>query len=379
MGIEVLPPDVNESRAHFTVVDEKTIRFGLTAVKGIGISQVREIIAVRGKEGKFLNIENFAMRIPAKILNKKSIESLALSGTMDSLGERAQLAENYEEISTFGKNLQASHSEGQTDIFGMMEDDSTTNLKLKKIPPASHSQRLKWEKQYLGLYVSGHPLAGMRNYFKAKGRLIADFTPKMLGKNSKINGIVTNVKKINTKTGKYMCMGEIEDPSGRIQFVLFPGAYDRHGQAVEEEKVFSFEGKLDKRGNDLQFVVNEVKILGLEAMINKAKELGNFDNEDKIIGVPAFKFEDEEEEELLDDENEEKNENHETANTVYVIDLDENADILPNLKPFLEANKGNTKAEIHIRENDKIKRIRVPFGIRVDSDFEEGVKKLLLR
>ncbi|MBI4127350.1 DNA polymerase III subunit alpha [Candidatus Peregrinibacteria bacterium] len=378
MGIEVLPPDVNESRAHFTVVDDKTIRFGLTAVKGIGLGPVREIIAAREKDGKFGNIENFARRVNAKNLNKKTLESLALSGAMDSLGERAEIAQSYEEIGTYGKNAQASLAEGQTDIFGIMQDNSAPGLMLEKVKPASPSQRLKWEKQYLGLYVSGHPLQGLKRYFKNKGRLIEDFSLKMLGKNLKINGMITSVKKITTKTGKYMAMGEIEDPSARIGFVLFPGAYDKCGQMLEEEKVLSFEGKLDRRGNDLQFVINEVKALSLDTMLKKAIENGLFDKNDKLIGVPAFKLEIEDEDAEIQAPDDESDHSEKDETETFVIDFSPaEPDKLSKLKSFLEKNKGDTKAEIHIRDKNKIKRIKVPFGINQNKEFEDALKKII--
>ncbi len=380
MGIEVLPPDVNESRAHFTVVDDKNIRFGLTAVKGIGLGPIREIIHAREKDdkkGKFANIENFARRVSAKILNKKTIESLALSGAMDSLGERAEIGKGYEEISTYGKNVQASLAEGQTDIFGMMSEGSAPSLKLEKAEPASPSQRLKWEKQYLGLYVSGHPLQGLKPYFKNKGRLIEDLTPKMIGKNLKINGMITSVKKITTKTGKYMAMGEIEDPSARIGFVLFPGAYDKCGQLIEEEKVLSLEGKLDRRGNDFQFVINEVKALSLDTMVKKAIDCALFDKSDKLIGVPAFKIELEEEDEPEMTEEDVDHSSREENETYIITCVNGKTDKLSTLKSFLEQNKGETMAEIHIHEKNKIKRIKVPFGINPNKDFEVELKKII--
>ena len=104
---------------------------------------------------------------------------------MDSIGERAEIANAYEDISQYGKNLQASLAEGQTDIFGMMGESETPSLKIKQCPPTAASQKLKWEKQYLGLYVSGHPLQGLKSYLKQKGKLIENFELKTVGKGYK--------------------------------------------------------------------------------------------------------------------------------------------------------------------------------------------------
>ena len=187
--------------------------------------------------------------------------------------------------------------------------------------------------------------------------------------------MITSAKKITTKTGKYMCMGEIEDPSARISFVLFPKIYDKCGELIEEEKVLSFEGKLDQRGTDFQFVVNDVKALSLEAMIKKAIDSNSFDYDDKIIGVPSFKLELEDEEELA--ELHELEEAESTTNETYIINFESEPVNLNELKAFLEAHKGPTKAEIHIQDNNKIKRIKVPFSIAVNKEFEEEIKRSL--
>lgn len=366
MGIQVLPPDINESLANFTVVNEKTIRFGLTAIKGIGEGPVREIIEAR-EDAKFSNLENFAKRVPAKVLNKKTIESLAYSGALDSLGERAQIAASYEAISKYAKNIQDSTADGQTDIFGMMEDSQTPDLKLQDIKPTDHSQKLKWEKEFLGLYISGHPMQGLKNHISSKVRLVASLTPAMINKRVKIYGLVAQYRKVLTKSGKYMCFGEIEDPSARVAFVLFPKAYDEFGQVIEPDAVISIEGKLEKRGDQVQISVDTAKPLSLENMIEKAKTNNIFDASDHVVGVPTVKFEDTKTSDL--------------GAGPFVIELpeDSNPDILHKIKPLLEANQGDTTVEIHIPAGNRLKRIKVPFGVNVDKQLKDELKKITMR
>jgi len=375
MDIEVLAPDINESRAHFTVVDDKTIRFGLTAVKGIGEGPIREIIQAR-KEGKFTSLENFAKRVPAKILNKKTIECLALSGTMDSLGERAQLAASYDEISTYAKNIQTSISEGQTDIFGMMDEDSAPNLKLTDVSPASSAEKLHFEKEYLGLYVNGHPLQGLREYFKMKWKLIGNISPKDVNKRIKVTGIISSMRRVMTKKGQYMCFGIIEDPSASFAFVLFPKAYDQFGNLIEEDKLVNFEGKLSSRGNELQIMVDQVSSFSLDTILNNAQDAGRFDEDDKIIGVPRLKFEVQEESEDLKDLDESDALEEELP---YIISLtpEDSTEKLPKLKELLEKYKGSRPAEIHVKSDENLKKIRVPFGIQANEDFETELNKIL--
>ena len=368
LGIEVLAPNINESRAHFTVIDDKNIRFGLTAVKGIGEGPVRQIIAAREEDTKFTSIENFARRVPAKIINKKTIQALAYSGTLDELGHRAQLAESYDEISTYAKNIQGSLAEGQTDIFGMMDESEIPDLNLANVPEASAGQKLKWEKDFLGLYVSGHPLQGLKKHIASKGKLIRGLGKRNLDKTIKVTGMISQNRRVMTKKGKYMCFGEIEDPSAKIPFVLFPKTYDQFGSMVDVDVVVTFTGKLSERADEFQIIVDQVKVLSLDAMTRSSKQNQTFDAKDRILGVPTHQS--------LQNKSEESTQD----SGLFVIELDTEAktDILHSIKPLLERNKGETPVEIHITQGDKLKRIKVPFGIEVTEALKKELKKLLV-
>ncbi len=375
MGISVLPANVNESRGHFTVVDDKTIRFGLMAIKGMGEGPVHEIINVRAKEGPFTSLENFAKRVPAKLLNKKSIQCLAYSGAMDTLGERAELAANYDEISGYAKNIQASISEGQSDLFADLADSDTGKLKLNPVPPADSTQRFKWEKEFVGLYISGHPLQGLKRYFQGKGKLIGQLNEKLVDKKIKITGLVAQLRKVMTKSGRYMAMGEIEDPTARVNFVVFPQAYDKIGALLDADKVYSVEGKLDMRGEDFQVIVDSLKPLSLDNILNSAQENGLFDADEHIVGVPPLRSEEKEEVEEMPGV-----EGAEVVAGPYIIKLEEGMDVgvLQKLKPLLEAHKGDTTVEIHIPSGQTLKRVKVPFGVDTAStELQVELKKLM--
>lgn len=363
MGIEVLPPNVNESRAHFTVVDDKNIRFGLTAIKGIGEGPVRELIRVRELEGPFTSLENFARRVPAKLLNKKTLESLALSGSMDALGERAQMAASYDEISSYAKYAQQSVSEGQADLFGSLDSQEAPPLKLKDKAPFSSMERLRLEKDYLGIYVSGHPLQGLRRYLQGKGKLIDQLGPSLIKKNVGVTGLVSSLKRVMTKAGKYMSYGELEDPSGKVEFVLFPRGYDQFGSMVNPDAVVRLEGKLDQRSQGYQIAVDKVVPVSLETMVQTAKRSQLFDENDKTLGVARIQVL-EEEEDL----------------GPYIIRLEEGTDpsILHKIKPILEAHKGDRLVEIHIPADGVLKRIKVPFGVHVDERFKNALQSELV-
>jgi len=185
MGIKVLPPDVNESFSKFTAlpnVDDPlkgSIRFGLAAIKGIGASSVEEIITARGDD-PFTSMEDFAQRIPVKVLNKKTLEAFAKAGAFDSLEERAKILANVDAIVAFAK----SASDVTADQVSLFDDADLNEASIEWYPtePASRTRGLQWEKEVMGLYISSHPLAGISGYMKKKGTPMSTFTNKQLNK-----------------------------------------------------------------------------------------------------------------------------------------------------------------------------------------------------
>lgn len=385
MGIGVLPPSVNDSFANFTVVDDNTIRFGLNAIKGLGEGAVRDLLEAR-KQGKFDSMEDFLKRAPVKIFNKKTIEALAYSGALDELGERKAIIENFEALAHFAKSAQEISLQGQTNIFGKMEDldDKFFAFQLPKVVPATRMERLAGEKEYLGLYVSSHPLRGLKKYLAKKVNLIDDITKKNLGRNIKLGGILNRIKKVFTKSGAYMLYAELEDPTGRIEVVVFPKVYNQFQALFKEGQILIMEGRLDLRANGLQFACNTVKALSLDSMIAKAKEAGLYDEKEKMsrrqkvfektAEVKAF----DPMEELyiapaLETRVEDWQENP------YVITIPGNADLkkLNELKAVLQAKPGERKVEIRVKNGAGIKRIRVPFGVEVNDEMETAIRSLL--
>lgn len=288
MGIEVLPPDINESLRHFTALPAKkrgetnAIRFGLTAIKGIGDSSVLQIIAARETGGKFTSIEDFAKRLPGKILNKKLLEALAKAGALDSLIERKRAVDNYQKIVDFAKST-GDVGSAQTDLFaGLAGEDEAANIDLPDTEPATAQQKLQWEKETLGLYVSSHPLAGLRKYIAKKARLTNTLVEKDVGKKVTLAGIVESVKKITTKKGDAMGIVMLEDPTGKIEITLFPRTFAECAEYLESpDTVIVVAGTLDLRGGQLQLRADAVKRASLTRMIDRAKEEGFFDENEK--------------------------------------------------------------------------------------------------
>jgi DNA polymerase-3 subunit alpha len=302
MGIRVLPPDINESLAHFTALPEKAIRFGLTAIKGVGESSVRQIIALRDEGittgmGRFTNLEDFARRVPAKILNKKTLEALAKSGALDSLGERGTLVQQYDKIADFSKSS-GDVGSSQEDLFGgLQEETEAVKISFESQAPATPHEKLAWEKETLGLFVSSHPLAGLTKYISKKAQLIRDLKRKDVNKKIALAGILESVKTMRTKKGEAMAILTIEDPTGSIEVTLFPKTY---AQAVDfltkPDTLLVIGGTLDSRGGQLQVRADAIKRSVLSTVVERAKSEGFFDEKEAEQGISRARSLEEDEE-----------------------------------------------------------------------------------
>lgn len=281
LEINVLPPDVNESLANFTVVKSKNIRFGLSAVKGVGEAAINAIKEARGKdEIKFSSIDDFSKRVYHKSLNKKVIEALAKAGAFDSLEERNKVLNGHELILAHAKDCQEKEAENQMDLFGGTIQKNF-EFKLPHIEPAKKTQRLAWEKDLLGFYVSEHPLEGLGKYWDQSYDLI--FRVKD-GDSVKIAGIVNTLRKITTKKGDTMLILTIEDPSGEIEVTIFPKTYQSYGELIEADKAFIFTGHVNTRNEELQLIANKLEEINLDAVLVKvkaAKMEGDFERDEK--------------------------------------------------------------------------------------------------
>lgn len=298
MGIQVLPPDVNESFSAFTVIPPKekggqwAIRFGLAAVKGIGEGSVAELITERKRGGLFSSIEDFAERLPPKILNKKLLESLGKAGALDSFVERRVIVEQYEAVIAHGKGAGVAGSNQASLLDGLDNAVERSSIDFHPSQPATPQQKLEWEKESLGLYVSSHPLAGLKQYIARKAQMVTDLTGKHVGKKVTLAGIVESVKKVRTKKGDTMGIVILEDPTGKIELMLFPKTYAEAMPVLEQpDTVLVASGVLDQRGGQLQMKVDAVKRSSLSTMIQRAKDENLFDEEEAKRGLTRVRRE----------------------------------------------------------------------------------------
>lgn len=272
MNIDVLPPDINESYKNFTVVEDSsgknikgTIRFGLLAIKNVGKGIVKSVIDEREENGAYQNLEDFLSRVTSKDLNKKSLESLVKSGAMDKLDERNQMLENMPILLEFARKKQKEKEQGQTSLFESSPDQNALNLNLKQSEPAKHQQKLLWEKELLGLFISSHPLQEYEKLIqkyavpisKAKNDI---HLQNHIHKNKlKIVGIITNIKKITTSNNQNMLFVNMSDPSGDIEAIVFPNVFKSNIKIWEENKIVSISGRLSDKDGVPKIIVESVK------------------------------------------------------------------------------------------------------------------------
>ncbi len=260
MSIKVLPPNINESFKGFTYINENTIRFGLYTIKNLGSDIGEAIIEERKNNGKFKSIGDFLDRIKHKNLNKKSMEALVKSGSMDEFGERGALFANIEDMLAYNKEG-SNQNANQVSLFANSEVNvQAPEFKLKPAAEAKQSEKLAWEKELLGLYISGHPLDRVRDKLKDKPINIKKIKEDMgNGLPITIGGMILNVKTVITKKNEQMAFLTIEDLTGTIEAVVFPKLYKESSSLLVPEKCIALSGKISLRKDEKSLVIEAVK------------------------------------------------------------------------------------------------------------------------
>ncbi len=257
MGIKVLAPDINESDKNFTNVGKNQIRFGLLAIKNVGHNVVEAIIKERKKNGSFQSMEEFISRIDSKDLNKRSLESLIKTGVFDKFGQRNQFLPNLENFLKQNREIRKNENNHQQSLFGKIKLNN--NFHLSEAKPILKTEKLNWEKELLGLFVTGHPLENFKKIFKKKSLSIANINEKKIGKIVKVGGIIYKIKKIITKNNKPMLFLSLEDLSGKIEVVVFPNLIERNPNIFQENKIVFISGRVDNRDNILKIICNGIE------------------------------------------------------------------------------------------------------------------------
>lgn len=250
MGIEILPPDINEGESGFSV-SGRQIRYALTAIKSVGRPVIEAVVEERKARGPYTNLEDFITRMSDKEVNKRAIEHFIKAGAMDSLGgTRKQFMSVYVRIMESIHQDKKNNMAGQISLFDIVSDDQKEHfeIKLPDVGEYSKEMKLAFEKEVLGIYISGHPLEEYQEMWRKNiTNTTADFvldeeTGESIvedGRTATIGGLIAEKKIKYTKNDKVMAFLQVEDLVGSVEVIVFPSQYERYGsQLAEDSKVF---------------------------------------------------------------------------------------------------------------------------------------------
>ncbi len=275
LGIEILPPDINESMGKFTV-ENKKIRFGLAAVKNVGSNVIQEIVKTREKKGKFTTFTDFCTKVDTVVLNKRQIESLIKCGAFDFLNaRRSQLMAIYERTIDSVVTGKKRNIEGQFSLFDSLESDAGTADELPDLPEYNEKALLSMEKEMVGVYLSGHPLSEyeklLEKYATTNTNEISEIreadeeTVFYDGSRVVIGGIIIKKQNKITKNNNMMAFITLEDLYGTVEGIIFPKIYDNCKDILYEDNIVLVEGTIDASEEESpKLLINKVKELKKE-------------------------------------------------------------------------------------------------------------------
>ncbi len=288
MGIEVLPPDINKSQLAFTIeelpeddprrqdLQQKTrfpfpvppgtaIRFGLAAIKNVGVGPVEVILKAREEGGPFTSLEDFCRRVDLRKVNKKVLECLIKVGAFDAFGNRAQLLAAMDKMIGYSAARHEAKDAGQFTIFDLLEgseaqvEEPLERIVLPNVPPPSTKEMLEWERELLGVYVTAHPLqklaVDLREHITEYAGLIGE---QYVGRRVRTAGLIRGVRHHLTKSNERMAFVTLEDMHGTLDVVVFPRLFKETADIWQENAVVLVEGKIDKRGDSVNLLADSV-------------------------------------------------------------------------------------------------------------------------
>jgi len=291
MGLKIMAPDINESFGTFTVVSPgtkanqavdikaklDTIRFGLKAIKNVGEHIVEMIIRDRKQAGPYRDIFDLLERVTDKDLNRKSLESLIKSGALDSFGERGEMLANLDRFLSYNKESVKDRANGQESLFSALPLSlEMSRPYLTPAPPARNEEKLAWEKELLGLYISEHPMNPLRPRLQGYALSLRELAAHKGDDRLVTAGVVSGIKKIITRSGESMLFVKIEDASASVEVLVFPRLYKETAGLWQEGKIVIIDGKVSEKDRELKLLVNQVAELdpgALEKGIDNFKHL----------------------------------------------------------------------------------------------------------
>jgi DNA polymerase-3 subunit alpha len=354
MGIAVLPPDVNESMDDFTVVDDRTIRFGLGAIKNLGSDVIESIKLARDKKREeqkaqdghtatgawthFETLEDFLLSSFTKNFNKRSWEALVKSGAVDRYGERGQLLANTEVVLDFARNRAKDQAESSNSLFG--NTLPLGKLRLKEASPATEDEVLMWEKEHLGMYVSSHPLARYTKVLEGFTP-VREFSAEHEGATVTIAGLIAKMKRTMTKKNEPMAFFTLEDTTGHVEVLVFPKLMPQVVHLLAIDAVVEVSGRLSEREGEITIIADSVKTLPNDDLYLMA--LSDIEKNKQV--------------------------------TIYMKQVAA-PDSLEKIKTILEKNPGNAQVFVAIGSGATEKKVKAKSLVRISQSLFEELRKI---
>ncbi|MBU1164868.1 DNA polymerase III subunit alpha [Patescibacteria group bacterium] len=376
MKLEVMPPDINESFSTFTAVYEgdkvtNRIRFGLNAVKNLGQNIVAEIIKERKENGKFKDLKDLLSRVKTKDLNKKSLEALIKSGSLDTMGERNQMIYNVDKLLLFIKSINAEADSQQANLFGLMSvEQGLPKLVLEPIESVTDKQKLSWEKEFLGLYVTAHPMHEYTDQLQDKVVSLTEiYNNKNLFRNGvSVAGVITTIKKIITKNGEPMIFAKIEDATSGMEVLVFPSILKNNQEIWAEDKVLMISCKMSDKDGEPKLICNHAREINAQNVSEVAQEIEQLSNNREGYVKKSFN----------NSPTYTKTQELVISGTAYIV-LPKIIDpiLSGQLKNVLNKNKGSYKVTMLIKDNETIKKVSTNFMINNKNEVQTEIESIL--
>jgi len=363
MEIKVLPPDINESEKNFAMVSEPgepgRIRFGLNAIKNVG-DHICEVIAEeRKKNGHYSSLEDFLERVHDKDLNKTALECLAMTGAMDCFEySRNELLQNVKNMQNYNKKIQEKKQTNQGSLFSESEVDIDSEVRMESAQPASREQKLEWEKELLGIYLSSHP------FIDYQEELSSVITPleeiETLPKDEWVvtGGVIDDTDKKITRHGSPMMFASIQDTTGKKEYLAFPKAYKKTKEKWEEGNIVVVVGRTPEDGGDDKIFaqnVYELKEDNISQIKTKLKyetpdnDLSNDDSTSSNYSANNSESDPNQDVDSSSDTN-----NKEEAKVILELTKQELKQKMKELQQFFETQQGDHQVYLQV-ENKTIK------------------------
>lgn len=263
MGIEVLPPDINRSGLEFTL-EEGAIRYGLAAIKNVGVGAVEEILKERALKGPFKSFEDFCLRVDPGRINRRVLEALIKSGAFDALGEnRATLMHNLDTILDWAQKEKAARERGQISIFAMGSGETAVSpLKLEQIPEWDPEIKLTEERKALGFYLTGHPLSSYQEWLSIiTPHAVSRLSDVPDGRKVILGAAIGAIKIKNTRRGDKMAFIQLEDGEAVVEAIVFPDLFGKTFSFLEEGKLVLVRGTVERESGEVRLLLEDLKLL----------------------------------------------------------------------------------------------------------------------